>query len=154
MNTQMPQVDFYLIAEDDDLGRYRFACLLLDKAYQKQHHALAYCPTVDKAHFLDELLWTFRDESFIPHSLCGEGLTPPPPIQIGVVNNPLPSSQRDILLNLTEAPLDFDGKFRRIMEIVPNEAQARAKARDNFRYYRSKQYQLQTHDLTNNPKAN
>lgn len=139
------QVDFYLISGNDDLARYRFACLLIEKAYAKQCRLYAHCASLQGAHLLDELLWTFQEDSFIPHNLCGEGPTPPPAIQIGC--SEAPPHHRDILLNLTSTIPTFHEKFRRIIEIIPEDPDAKIAARENYRDYRSKGYNLQSHKI-------
>lgn len=139
------RVDFYLMASDAMKARWLLICRLLEKAYAKQHQVFVYCNNQQDAEYLDELLWTFKDESFIPHHLQGEGLKPPPPIQIGF--NEEPKGFQDILLNLADEVPAFHLRFSRIMEVVLNTEQAKDLSRVHYRLYRSKQYNLHTHQI-------
>jgi DNA polymerase-3 subunit chi len=98
-----------------------------------------------QANQLDELLWTYRDDSFLPHNLYGEGPEPAPPIQIGCQVTPL--KHRDILLNLSDDVPDFFPQFARILEIVTNEANIQTIGREHYRHYRACGHEISTHKL-------
>ncbi|WP_419418955.1 DNA polymerase III subunit chi [Legionella sp. D16C41] len=141
---QQIRVDFYLMTSADIKAHWLLACRLVEKAYLRQHNVFVYCKNKEDAEHIDELLWTFKDDSFIPHHLQGEGLKPPPPIQIGYEE---PKGFNDILLNLSDDVPPFHLRFSRIIEIVLNSEQAKELSRDHYRLYRSKQYNLQTHTI-------
>lgn len=139
------RVDFYLLANNDKQTLWLLACRLLEKAYLRGHRVFVYCNNQQEAETLDELLWTFKDNSFIPHNLQGEGPEPPPPIQIGYRDEP--RSFNDILFNLaTEIP-SFFPRFRRVIEIVTNDEAAKELSRAHYREYRAKNCELQTHEI-------
>ncbi len=48
---------------------YRSACLLLSKCYKEQLHTAAITKDEQTARMLDDLLWTFSQQAFIPHGL-------------------------------------------------------------------------------------
>jgi len=55
----------------------------------------------------------------------------------------------DILLNLhTEQP-PFFSRFHRLIEIVSAEENDRAAARERFRFYRDRGYEIHSHDIGN-----
>jgi DNA polymerase-3 subunit chi len=140
------RIDFYLLNNPEENARWLLACRLLEKAYRRGHRVFAFCSNQQEAHKLDELLWTFKDNSFIPHNLQGEGPEPPPPIQIGYLAEP--RGFEDILLNLSPEIPSFYLRFRRIMEIVVNEEEAKALSRQHYREYREKQCDIHTHQIT------
>ena len=139
------RVDFYLLAsvEPDALGLV--ACRLLEKAYCKGHRIYVHCENQHDAEWIDELLWTFRDDSFIPHNLQGEGPEPPPPVQLGYDKEP--RGFNDILLNLSHHIPPFYSKFKRIMELVTNLEAAKEQSRSHYKEYKSKGYELHTHHI-------
>jgi len=139
------RVDFYLVSSNDLQARWLLACRLLEKAYLRNHQVFVYCNNQQEAENLDELLWTFKDNSFIPHNLQGEGPEPPPPIQIGYREEP--RGFNDILLNLANDIPTFYTRFRRIIEVIANEEAAKELGRKHYREYRSQQHQLQTHEV-------
>ncbi|HAF86974.1 MAG: DNA polymerase III subunit chi [Legionellaceae bacterium] len=140
------RVDFYLLPTDSSDDKDLFICRLLEKIYHRHHEVFVACDTQQEAHVLDELLWTFKPESFIPHNLQHEGPDIPPPIQFGYDAKP-PARFNDILLNLQPQVPDFYARFKRIIEIVPNDASAKDLSRQRFRWHRAKQHQIQTHTI-------
>jgi len=139
------RVDFYLLASSEPQARWLLACRLIEKAFVRGHRVFVYCNNQQQAELVDELLWTFKDESFIPHNLQGEGPEPPPPIQIGYQSEPRGFS--DILLNLADEIPAFYTRFQRVMEIVSNDETAKELSRTHYREYRGRQCQLQTHNM-------
>lgn len=147
----MPQIDFYLLTEETEQARNHYVCRLLDKAYHLKHRLYVHCADEKTAHLIDELLWTFQDESFIPHNLQGEGPEPAPPVQIGFREEP--RGFNDILVNLSHDVPSYIQKFKRIIEVVHNEPTAKAQARDRFRYYKQQRMAIQTHDFSKSSTA-
>ncbi|RUR19977.1 DNA polymerase III subunit chi [Legionella sp. km535] len=139
------RVDFYLLTSDQPDAKWLVACRLLEKAYARGHRVFVSCDNRQDAEHLDELLWTFRDDSFIPHNLQGEGPEPPPPIQIGYDKEP--RGFNDILLNMGSAIPLFHGKFKRIMELVSNIEAEKELSRLHYKEYRAKKYELHTHPI-------
>ncbi len=139
------RVDFYLLASDQEDARWLLACRLLEKAYAKGHKVYVLCNHQRDAELLDELLWTFKEDSFIPHNLQGEGPEPPPPIQIG--HEKEPRGFNDILLNLSDAIPAFYPKFKRIMELVINEETKKEQSRMRYKNYRANGCELYTHQI-------
>lgn len=139
------RVDFYLLSSDQSDAKWLVACRLLEKAYSKGHRVFVYCNNIQEAEHLDELLWTFRDDSFIPHNLQGEGPEPPPPIQIGYDKEP--RGFNDILLNLSNDIPTFHSKFKRVMELVINVETEKELSRLHYKEYRAKGFDLHTHNI-------
>ncbi len=139
------RIDFYLIEHPEVGSRELLACRLLEKAYAKGHQIFVYCNDKLHAEALDELLWQFRPDSFIPHNLQGEGPEPPPPVQIGYGQKP--RGFYDILINLADTIPDFHQGFKRIIEIVGMDEQEKILARNHYRQYRQWGYELNTHAL-------
>lgn len=140
------RVDFYLLASEAPEARGFLACRLLEKAYQKGHRVYVHCSNQAEAECLDELLWTFKDDSFIPHHLQGEGPEPPPPVQIGFEKEP--RGFNDILLNLDLTIPEFYTRFKRVMEIVPNTELEKEKSRERYKAYRAKGCALSVHEMS------
>ncbi len=139
------RVDFYLLAGSDAKEASLIVCRLLEKAYLRGHRVFVYCSNQQEAEELDELLWTFKDNSFIPHNLQGEGPEPPPPIQIGYQDEP--RGFNDILINLHSEIPKFYTRFRRIIEVVANNDSAKELSRTHYREYRVNKCELQTHEI-------
>lgn len=141
------RVDFYLLASTERQARALLACRLLEKAYLRGHQIFVYCNNQNEAESFDELLWTFKPDSFIPHNLQGEGPDSPPPIQIGY--NPEVKRFSDILLNLADNVPDFYQQFNRVIEIVTSDDTAKEISRSHYRIYRDNNCKLSTHTIEN-----
>ena len=62
----MSRVDFYHLQKqslDEVLPK------LLEKAYQSGKHILVKTGSSDKVEAISSFLWTFRDDSFLPHEI-------------------------------------------------------------------------------------
>jgi DNA polymerase-3 subunit chi len=139
------RVDFYLLASDQPDARRLIACRLLEKAYSRGHRVYVHCANQEDAELLDDLLWSFRDDSFVPHNLLGEGPEPPPPVQIGFGKEP--RGFNDILLNLAPEIPSFSTKFKRIMELVSNQETEKEQSRAHYKEYRARGCELNTHHI-------
>lgn len=139
------RVDFYLLSDTQPNAHWLVACRLLEKAYLKGHRVFVYCSNQQEAELLDELLWTFKDDSFIPHNLQGEGPEPPPAIHIGYDKEP--RGFNDILLNASKQIPPFYSKFKRVIELVMNDDEAKELSRQHYKEYRAKGCELFTHQV-------
>jgi DNA polymerase III subunit chi len=142
----MARVDFYLLAAAGETSRRVFACRLAEKAYRLQHTVHIHAVDALDARQLDELLWTFRDGSFVPHEILSSHLEAGgPPVTIGVGMAEVPPG--DLLINLTDELPGNLNSFPRIAEIVTSDEDCRRKSRKRFADYRSQGHDLQTHEL-------
>lgn len=140
------RVDFYLLNDSQQADAcWLVACRLLEKAYHRGHRVFVLCDSLQDAEQLDELLWTYKEDSFVPHNLQGEGPEPPPAIQIGWGKEP--RGFHDILLNFSKEVPTFYAKFQRIIEIVGTNDAAKAISRAHYRHYRAHQCHIHTHQL-------
>jgi DNA polymerase-3 subunit chi len=142
----MAKIDFYVIQIPGAKPRLDLICRLAEKAYKNKHRIYIHANNQTEAYQLDELLWTYREDSFLPHNLVGEGPNLAPPIQIGFKEKP--ENHRDILLNLHQAVPEFYSHFTRVLELVPNDDESQAIAREHYRFYRAAGYDITTHKLS------
>ena len=141
----MPKIDFYILPESNLAASLPLICRIIEKAYKQKHRIYIHTGNQETAHLLDETLWTYRDDSFLPHNLYGEGPDPAPPIQIGF--GVTPEKQRDILINLDQQIPPFHTQFNRVLEFVLQETATQEAGRERYRYYRTQGFQLNTHKL-------
>lgn len=138
----MARVDFYILPESDT-DRRRFACALVQKAWKTGNRVCLLAADRQQATEFDDLLWTFRDISFVPHALADSPDADTVPVVIGW-NNP---AGGDVLVNLSDHLPSAADKFDRIAEIVGGNAEERQSARDRYRQYRSQGHELYNHDI-------
>lgn len=142
----MAQVDFYGLAEPGLKARLGFACRLAEKAYKLQHKVHVHVSTSDVAAEFDNLLWTFREDSFVPHELHRGGPLSGVPVTVGYTDE-LPDGC-DLLINLAEETPGFADSFPRVAELVSSDEDSKAQGRKRFAAYRKKGCELAYHDIS------
>ena len=138
----MTQIDFYIHVED----KARTACRLAAKAVAQGLRLLVLCPDAEAAARLDRLLWTFSATGFVPHCMADDPLAPVTPVVLdGEAAEP---GHDQVLLNLrAERPPHFS-RFQRLVEIVTRDDEDRRLARERYRFYRDRGYEIRSHDLS------
>jgi DNA polymerase-3 subunit chi len=142
----MARVDFYILAQSDERARYLLACKLAEKAWRLDNSVYVHAPSRADAERLDELLWTFRDGSFVPHGLAANNDgTETSPIVIGC--EPGGIETRDLLINLSDEIPSFAEGFPRVAELVTSDENCRNLSRKRYAAYRDQGHELITHKL-------
>lgn len=145
----MPKVDFYVLETESAQKSWFFACELVEKHYASQQKIYLHTGTAAEAERLDALLWTFKEDSFLPHTIYQAGDANPPAIQIGY-QEIIPSHQ-EVLINLCTTVPSFARQFKHIIEIVFTEPLVQQLARERYRHYRDSGFTLNTHKLKAHP---
>jgi DNA polymerase-3 subunit chi len=125
-----PQVEFHTGVADP----VHFACRLLRKAHRQGARLLVTAPP-ETLGALDQALWTFEAQEFVPHvRLPGPAaaLAPRTPIWLATA---APEGAPRLLVNLGAAPPAAAEAFDRIIEIVGADADARQAGRARWRHY-------------------
>jgi DNA polymerase-3 subunit chi len=142
----MARVDFYILAQADERARQMLACKLAEKAWRLENSVYIHAKNRADAEHLDELLWTFRDGSFVPHSVVGRNDgTDDSPIMIGCGDAAVDS--RDLLINLCDDIPAFVEGFPRVAELVTSDENCRSLSRQRYALYRDQGHELNTHKL-------
>lgn len=143
----MTQIDFYILSGDSPEERLRFACRLTDKARQRDYRVFLNAESAGMAEKLDQTLWTFSAGSFIPHRrLTSDADAIIEPVVIGHEQEP-PDAKWDVMINLAVQVPDFFSRYQRVAEVVDSNEERRKQARERFRFYRERGYELRTHNL-------
>ncbi len=141
----MARVDFYVLQGTDERGRRLLACRLAEKAYRLDNTVYLHTASRADAVHMDELLWTFRDGSYVPHAMVGEPESGMAPITIGY--DPEQCDARDVLINLGDEIPPFARDFPRVAEVVTADERCRRMSRKRFVEYRDGGHSIQTHKL-------
>ena len=83
---------------------------------------------------------------FTPHCAPQDPLAPVTPVIVDCQGAAPPHDE--VLLNLRAEWPPFFSRFRRMIEIVSLDGDDCEQARERFRYYRDRGYELRTHDLS------
>ena len=139
----MAKVDFYVLGRADEHARYTLACKLAEKAWRLDNTIHIHTMTEADAKRLDDLLWTFRDGSFVPHERVSNNNHAP--ITIGHGADYV--APRDLLITLCDEVPPFAGTFPRVAELVTSDENCRRKGRERYALYREQGHTLDTHKL-------
>lgn len=144
----MTRIDFYVTDEAAPDSALRIACRIAEKAYLQRLPTHIHTDSGQQSEAIDQLLWSFRPERFIPHE-WSKGYTPPsstlrhPPITIG--HTPPAHQEIEVVINLaTEVPLFFS-RHNRLAEIIDGNGKHAGRAR--YKFYKDRGYELSTHKL-------
>lgn len=137
----MTRIDFYTRVED----RFRFACKLCAKAVASRLRVAVFTSDPEATERFDRLLWTLPPTGFVPHVRADSALAPVTPVLIH--HEPAGFLHDEVLLNLSDIQPPFFDRFQRLIEIVSNDEEDIRRARERYRFYRDRGYELTTHDM-------
>lgn len=141
----MTSILFYIMNENATGDRYGFTCRLVEKIWRQGRRIYLHTNSRYESNNLDRLLWTFRQNSFIPHGILGETDPKLNPVQIG--NGTDAGGEYDVLINLaTEVP-EFFNRFETVAEAIGNSQEEKRLGRNRYRFYRDQGYTLKTHKI-------
>ena len=139
----MPKIEFYVLSSSDAIGRLRAACQLALKAWSAGLPVFLRGSDEAQCGELDEMLWRFKAERFVPHDLHRDA--PLSPVVLGI--DEVPSSEQGVLINLGSSLSPHVERFSRIIEIVNQQPELLSTCRENFRTYRQRGYDPQRVEL-------
>jgi DNA polymerase-3 subunit chi len=136
----MTRIDFHSNVPQ----KLAYVCRLVRKARAAGSNIVL--RTRDRAELqqLDQALWTFSEQDFLPHVAAGDPLAAQTPIILSASDDDeLPHHQ--VLINLSgQTPAHF-ARFERMLEIVAADEADRAAGRDRYRFYKERGYPLSHH---------
>jgi len=141
----MARADFYLIAKPRFLEKpLLLVCELARKANDSGQPLLILAASAVQAEVLDELLWEFDPDAYIPHQIAGmdedDDITP-----VLIVPPEMQSPMRPLVINLRNEPVA--GDFVRVLEVVPADASARGPLRARWKAYKDRGLEVQKFDM-------
>ncbi len=109
------RVTFYDIPHE---RRFALAAKLAASAWEKKKHLILRCHP-DEAAALDQHLWTFREESFVPHEICDDatGLLDPE-ARVVITTRDVRPIPAEVLFQLAPAEIEFARAFDSVIDIV------------------------------------
>jgi len=140
------QVMFYLLKDDvteesdkDTRSAIYHACLQASHFYRQNQRVYIYTQDKQHAEQVDEMLWAFDSDSFVPHNLVGEGPKQGAIVEIG---HQAPQGRRPVLINLTSTVPNFANQFNYIVDFVPSDEALKQQARERFKTCRQWGFQV------------
>jgi DNA polymerase-3 subunit chi len=133
----MTRVDFHSKVPD----KIAYACRLVRKARAADMKVVLFAADRAQLAALDEALWTFSEQDFLPHVMAGDELAAMTPVILAHdAGQELPHHQ--VLVNLSrETPAHF-ARFERMFEIVSTDDDDLLAGRARYRQYQQRGYPL------------
>lgn len=139
-----PRVDFYVLDNENPTGLWLTACRLIEKIYKQGLTVFACLEAEEEVLRMDDLLWTFRQGSFVPHARY-QGPDPLTPVHIGRIGESAPAA--DVLVNLARTVPENAPQYPRIADLVNQLPEIRALGRARYRRYQAQGFHIDTHTL-------
>lgn len=150
------QVMFYLLNDEqntecehkpnaeDNHSAFYHACLQASYFYRQNQRVFIYTQDSQSAEQIDELLWAFDSDSFVPHNLVGEGPKQGAAVEI---SHQAPKNRRPVLINLTTTVPDFASQFQFIVDFVATDETLKQQARERFKLCRQRGFNVSSQDV-------
>jgi len=136
----MTRVIFYSNVNDKQAA----LMILVRKALAKRHLVTLFTNSEQAAQVYSDVLWQHDSTSFLPNVLATDALVGETPVVIDWQDEQL--CQDDILVNLTQRQLTVFSRFRQLVELVGTDEQDKALARERFKFYRDRGYEIKHFD--------
>lgn len=143
----MTHIDFYILPDDASAARWHFACRLIDKVTRLGHRVLVTLDDPAEAQEFDELLWTFKPESFIPHACLPCDRLEQVEITTDLQSEIPLHNHHNVLLNLSSRVPAYFSRFERLSEVVIQQPEVLKKTREHYSFYRERGYPIQHRNL-------
>ncbi len=137
----MTRIDFYVLGEGVEADLY--ACRLAEKAYKRGLRIVLRSRDAGHSQRLDELLWSFRSGSFVPHDTRDEKHS-----VVWICHADEPHGNRPLLINLSNEMPSRPEAYPRIAEIIGQDPEVKQRGRDRFRRYRELGFELESHEVS------
>lgn len=148
------KVIFWLLSEqhqvpsqpesDNITPHWHYACVLAADLYRQNRKILLASENQKDAQALDEWLWQFQADRFIPHNLAGEGPQYGTPVEINWEQS---KQRRQCLVNTCQ---DLPAFFQNLKgynewhDFVPHDEAGKAAARERYKRLKQAGYEIST----------
>lgn len=136
----MTRIDFHSNVSD----RIGYACKLTRKARHTDAKVVLLVSNAD-LETLDDALWRFSVEDFLPHVLASSPLAGHTPI-ILADSDAIDLPNHQVLINLSGATPAHFARFERMFEIISADEEQKTMARERYLFYKQRGYALMHFD--------
>jgi DNA polymerase III subunit chi len=137
----MTQIDFHILQDTSIDARWLYACRLVEKIANLGHTILLAVDTEQEAQALDDLLWSFKPESFIPHQMIGGENES----SVEITFTAATGNHQQVFINLSSQVPEYFSRFLRLSEIVIQDERILEHTREHYRLYKQRGYPIVQH---------
>lgn len=140
-------VEFHILENASQMQSLTYACKQIEKMHLAKQTVYVHTDNVADANKIDTLLWTFREDSFVPHEVLQIKNSAKAPIHIGYSD--LISEHQHSIVNLsTHIPANHS-TCQHLTEIVSSDPTLQQLARERFKQYRDQGCEIKTIKVKN-----
>ena len=141
----MSRADFYLIAKPRFAAQpLLLVCELARRACDSNQFTVVLARDAAQAEELDDLLWAFDPDAYIPHQIAGsdadDDLTP-----VLIATPDVDAPARALVINLRDDA--YTGACDRVLEVVPADPAARGPLRERWKQYKARGIEVNKFDM-------
>mgnify|MGYP000314676678 CR=1 FL=1 len=138
----MTNISFYLVADaTTPAGVDGVLPALLQKILSAGHRVVVRCQDADRVARLNEFLWTYQPESFIPHGAENDGFKEDQPVFLtDGDDNP---NGADILIRLSGSECTTFSSYARVLDLFEGSDPQKQAARKRWTELKEKGYPLE-----------
>jgi DNA polymerase-3 subunit chi len=124
--------------------KQKIVCDIIEKCYLANKRVVVYTRDQEEAHTVDQLLWTWKQSSFLPH-LYSESLSTSHDEPIIITSQIEDCFDYNVLVLLDVVPKDTLNKFHTAIEFVEKYDITRlTESRERYKMYKADKYNIQT----------
>ena len=141
----MSRADFYLIAKPRFAAQpLLLVCELARRACDSNQFTVVLARDAAQAEELDDLLWAFDPDAYIPHQIAGSDADDEAtPVLIVAPGTEAPP--RPLVVNLRDQA--WTAPCERVLEVVPADPAARGPLRERWKHYQALGFEVNKHDM-------
>jgi len=133
----MTRIDFH----SNVPNKLAYACRLVRKARAAQCKIVLLGKDRNELAQLDQLLWSFSEQDFLPHVRADDPLAAQTPV-ILTDSEAVALPHHHVLINLSGNTPEQFARFERMFEIISSDEADKAAGRDRYRFYKERGYPL------------
>jgi len=142
----MARIDFYILPDTTLDARLQFACKLAETIWRKGYRLHLHCEDEALARQVDDALWNFRPDAYLPHALEDSDLAAQVPVTLGWKTLPAPPKNTALLNLHPEIPDGFDA-YDRVAEIINQHQDVLIAKRACWKRYKEMGHEVVPHQL-------
>ncbi len=150
----MTRIEFYFNVAD----KQKLVENLVEHALFKRRQVTIFTDNKRNASEIAENLWQSKPDSFLPNVMANHAQAISTSVVIACVqneNNEMDAVfQDDLLINLTASQPSFFSRFTQLVEIVGNDDTDKLSARQRYKFYRDRGYEIKHNDHAKMVEAN
>lgn len=144
----MTRIDFYILPDTTLDARFEFACKLAETIVGKGYRLHIHTQDEAMARALDDQLWVFRPDAYLPHALLGSEHADSVPVTLGWEAPPVTDSATpQAMLNLHSGIPEWFSRFERVAEIINQHQDVLTAKRECWQTYKQRGYPVTAHQL-------